>query len=99
MKTERFNGFFPQTLDFLQNLGVHNDKAWFETHRREYEEYLLEPLKALVAELAGFMLAIDQNFVTAPGRAVSRIHRDTRFSRNKSPYKTTMWITFKTADY
>lgn len=95
MKTERFNGFSPQTLDFLQNLGVHNDRAWFEAHRREYEEHLLEPLRALVTELAGFMLAIDQDLVTAPGRAVSRIHRDTRFSRDKSPYKTTMWITFK----
>lgn len=95
MKTERFNGFLPQTLDFLQNLGVHNDRAWFETHRREYEEHLQEPLKALVTDLAGFMHSIDQDLVTAPGRAVSRIHRDTRFSRDKSPYKTTMWITFK----
>lgn len=90
-----FTGFTPESLEFFRNLSVNNTKAWFEAHRREYEERLVEPLKALVAELAGFMLSIDQDFVTAPGRAISRIHRDTRFSRDKSPYKTTLWITFK----
>ncbi|KAF0215950.1 MAG: hypothetical protein FD174_3960 [Geobacteraceae bacterium] len=94
-KRGTFTGFTPESLGFFRNLAANNTKLWFETHRREYEEHLLEPLKALVTELAGFMLAIDQDLVTAPGRAVSRIHRDTRFSRDKSPYKTTMWITFK----
>lgn len=90
-----FTGFTPECLAFFHDLAANNSKPWFEAHRQEYEEYLLEPLKALVTELAGFMLAIDQDLVTAPGRAVSRIHRDTRFSRDKSPYKTTMWLTFK----
>lgn len=90
-----FTGFTPESLEFFSNLAANNTKAWFEAHRQEYEEYLLEPLKILVAELAGLMLAIDQDLVTAPGRVVSRIHRDTRFSREKSPYKTTMWLTFK----
>ncbi|HEX9080075.1 MAG TPA: DUF2461 domain-containing protein, partial [Desulfuromonadaceae bacterium] len=72
-------------------------KAWFEAHRQEYEEHLLEPLKALVSDLAGPMLAIDPELVTIPAvdRTISRIYRDTRFSRNKSPYKTCLWITFK----
>jgi uncharacterized protein (TIGR02453 family) len=90
-----FTGFTPECLAFFRNLAANNTKPWFEAHRKEYEEYLLEPLKALVTELAGFMLTLDQDLVTAPGRAVSRIHRDTRFSRDKPPYKTTMWLTFK----
>src|SRR6266567_1877273 len=96
-KTTRgaFTGFTPECPAFFRNLAANNTKPWFEAHRQEYEEYLLEPLKALVTELAGFMLAIDQDLVTIPGRVVSRIHRDTRFSRDKSPYKTTMWLTFK----
>ncbi len=92
---QRFSGFTPATFDFLQNLAVNNNKAWFEAHRAEYEQYLLAPMKALVGELAGPLLAIDPELVTAPGRAISRIYRDTRFSRDKSPYKTTTWITFK----
>lgn len=90
-----FTGFTPKTLEFFRSLAADNSKPWFEAHRPEYEQHLLEPLKALVAELAGFMLSIDHDLVTAPARAVSRIYRDTRFSRDKSPYKTCMWITFK----
>ncbi len=90
-----FTGFTPKPLEFFRSLAADNSKTWFEAHRGEYEQHLLEPLKALVAELAGFMLSIDHDLVTAPARVVSRIHRDTRFSRDKSPYKTCMWITFK----
>ncbi len=92
---QRFSGFTPATLDFLQSLAANNEKAWFEAHRAEYEQYLLAPMKSLVAELAGPLLAIDPELVTTPARAISRIHRDTRFSRNKSPYKSTIWLTFK----
>jgi uncharacterized protein (TIGR02453 family) len=90
-----YTGFTPEGLAFFRALAANNSRPWFEAHRREYEEHLLQPMKALAAELAGFMLAIDQDLVTLPARAVSRIHRDTRFSRDKSPYKTTMWLTFK----
>ncbi len=90
-----FSGFAPESLAFFRALSANNTKSWFEAHRGAYEEHLLEPLKALAAELSGFMLAIDQDLVTLPARAVSRIHRDTRFSRDKSPYKTTLWLTFK----
>ncbi len=97
MTTDRFPGFSPRTLDFLRDLRAHNERAWFEAHREEYEQCLLEPLKALVAELAGFMLTIDPDFVTIPAvdRTISRIRRDTRFSRDKSPYRDNAWIAFK----
>ena len=57
----------------------------------------MSPLKGLVSDLTGPMLAIDSEFVTLPAvdKTISRIYRDTRFSRNKSPYKTCLWITFK----
>lgn len=92
-----FTGFSPQSLAFFEGLATHNTKPWFETHRDEYEEFLLEPLKALVGDLAGPMLVIDPGLITVPAvdRTISRIYRDTRFSRNKSPYKTCLWITFK----
>ncbi len=64
-------------------------------HRSDYEQYLLAPLRALTAGLTPLMLSIDQDLVTTPKRVISRIHRDTRFSRDKSPYKSTLWLTFK----
>lgn len=92
---EIFNGFSPESLSFLRDLKANNSKVWFEEYRRDYEQHLLSPLRALTAGLTPLMLSIDQDFVTTPARVISRIHRDTRFSRDKSPYKTTLWLTFK----
>lgn len=95
--TDRFNGFLPQAPGFFERLAANNNKAWFEEHRDQYEELLLEPLKLLVGDLADTMRAIDPALITIPAvdKTISRIYRDTRFSRNKSPYKTCLWITFK----
>ena len=95
--TPVFTGFSPHALAFFQNLAANNNKPWFEAHRGDYEEFLLEPLKGLVTDLAPAMLAIDADLVTLPAvdRTISRIYRDIRFSRNKSPYKTCLWITFR----
>jgi uncharacterized protein (TIGR02453 family) len=92
-----FSGFSPESLEFFENLAAHNNKPWFEEHRDDFEQYLMEPLKSLVSDLSGAMLAIDPELVTIPAvdKTISRIYRDTRFSRNKSPYKTCLWITFK----
>jgi uncharacterized protein (TIGR02453 family) len=90
-------GFTPESLDFFERLAANNNKVWFEDHRADFEYCLMEPLKALVGDLSGAMLAIDPELVTIPAvdKTISRIYRDTRFSRNKSPYKTCLWITFK----
>lgn len=92
-----FNGFSQKTLDFLRDIKANNNKGWFEAHKQDYKDYLLEPLKNLVIELGGFMLTIDPYFETRPAvnKTISRIYRDTRFSKDKSPFKDTMWITFK----
>jgi uncharacterized protein (TIGR02453 family) len=92
-----FTGFTPDSLAFFESLAAHNNKVWFEDHRDDFEQFLMEPLKSLVSDLAAPMLAIDSDLVTIPAvdKTISRIYRDTRFSRNKSPYKTCLWITFK----
>ena len=94
-RADTFNGFSRDALDFLADLKANNNKGWFEAHRSDYEEHLLAPLRALTAGLTPLMLAIDPDLITTPARVISRIHRDTRFSRDKSPYKTTLWLTFK----
>ncbi len=93
----RFNGFSPKTLKFLRGLKANNNKAWFEAHRNDYEEYVLEPLRNLVIDLGEFMLEIDPYFEIAPvvNKTISRIYKDTRFSKDKSPFRSKIWITFK----
>jgi uncharacterized protein (TIGR02453 family) len=92
-----FDGFSRNTLRFLKGLEANNNKTWFEAHRNDYEEYVLEPLRNLVIDLEEFMLEIDPFFEIAPvvNKTISRIYRDTRFSKDKSPFRSTVWITFK----
>lgn len=95
--TTIFTGFSPESMEFFEKLAANNNKLWFEDHRDDFEQYLTGPLKSLVSDLSDTMLAIDPELVTIPtvDKTISRIYRDTRFSRNKSPYKTCLWITFK----
>ncbi len=92
-----FTGFSPRTLNFLKDLKSNNSKAWFEAHKKDYQSYLPDPLRNLVRYLSKFMLAIDPYLMTIPAinKTISRIYRDTRFSKDKSLFKNVMWITFK----
>jgi uncharacterized protein (TIGR02453 family) len=92
-----FAGFSRKAFGLLRDIKVHNSKPWFEAHRSEYEQGLLQPLRDLVTDLADFMLGIDLSFEVAPavGKTISRMHRDTRFSKDKSLYRDCMWVVFK----
>jgi len=94
---EKFDGFSSATFQFLRNLRDNNRKEWFELHKQDYQNDLLKPLQALTAGLGPFMLSIDPDLEVTPAlnKTISRIYRDTRFSKDKSPYKTSHWITFK----
>jgi len=92
-----FSGFSPTTIAFLQGLKANNNKAWFLEHEEEYRVCLLEPMRDLVCDLAETMLDIDSEFETSPtqNKTISRVYRDTRFSRDKSMFRSNMWISFK----
>jgi len=92
-----FRGFSPKTFKFLRGLKANNNKAWFQTHRTDYEEYVLQPLRDMVMDLGDFMLDIDPSFEITPAvnKTISKIYRDTRFSKDKSPFRSTVWFTFK----
>ena len=86
-----FIGFPESGLRFLSGLKKNNNKAWFDKRKEIYEQDVLQPLKALVWEI-GLKLSRDvaPNLVFEPkvNRTIFRIYRDTRFSNDKSPYKT-----------
>lgn len=94
-KSTGFKGFTPEALQFFRDLAANNYKEWFEENKHIYEKELKEPFKELVLSLTPTMHNIDQSFELRPHRVVSRIYRDTRFSTNKDPYKTCLWLTFQ----
>ncbi|MEO1103932.1 MAG: DUF2461 domain-containing protein [Pseudomonadota bacterium] len=77
-----FKGFSDKTFGFFEELADNNEKAWFEAHRDTFETAVRTPMMALMAAAA-----------EAFGGEVklSRIHRDVRFSKDKSPYKTNLF--------
>ena len=83
-----FTGFRPAAFTFLRNLARHNDREWFTAHRHVYDTEIHAPLVALVEEVDVRLATIAPEIVGHPKRSLFRIHRDVRFSNDKSPYKT-----------
>jgi uncharacterized protein (TIGR02453 family) len=92
--TQPFTGFKPEAVQFLADLAVNNDRAWFQPRKGDYERLLKEPLEALCAALAERFEARRIPLRADAKRSPFRIYRDTRFSRDKSPYKTHLAATF-----
>ncbi len=89
-------GFTRQTLEFLSENRRQNHKMWFEAHKADYQTEVVAPLAALTRELAPELHAIDNELICIPavGKSISRIYRDTRFSKDKSLYRDVMWCVF-----
>ena len=83
-----FSGFRPQALRFLRSLKRHNDREWFERNRAVYENEVRDPMRALVEEMDVRLARFAPELTGDPRRSMFRIHRDVRFSSDKSPYKT-----------
>lgn len=89
-----FAGFPEDTLAYFRALEKHNTREWFEESRGRYESSVREPMLALLAQLATRVRTIDPELEIEPKRAMYRIHRDTRFSADKTPYKTQVAAAF-----
>ncbi len=83
-----FAGFPPETLKFLRQLKRNNNREWFLANKGTYEEKVKAPMIELVTALGGAMRNFAPELIVDPKRAIFRIYRDTRFSKDKSPYKT-----------
>ncbi len=90
-----FSGFTPATIQFFKDLKENNNKPWFDEHKPVYEKEILNRMKDLVAAMTPAMCAIDAEIDFRTNRVLSRIYRDIRFSPDKTPYKTHLWMTFQ----
>ena len=91
-----FAGFGPECLEFFAELGRNNRKAWFESNRERYETHVLAPARSLVVALGARLKTIAPGAHAEPqvNRSIFRLFRDTRFSRDKTPYKTHLGLWF-----
>jgi uncharacterized protein (TIGR02453 family) len=84
-----FAGFPKKTVAFLAGLSKNNDKAWFDAHRADYDAFYVDQGKAFVEAIAPRLKKIDARVHAEPkiNGSIFRINRDTRFAKDKSPYK------------
>ncbi len=86
---------FSQTsLDFLATLAAHNDRDWFQAHKQEYQQQVKAPALAFIEAMATPMAKLAPRFSAGP-RSLMRVYRDTRFAKDKRPYKTNIGIQFR----
>ena len=83
-----FPGFSPEALTFLRSLKRNNRREWFQPRKEIFEAKLKTPLIQLVEAINAELLDFAPDHITDPKKAVYRIYRDTRFSADKTPYKT-----------
>ena len=84
----RFPGFPVEGIQFLSDLKANNDREWFNPRKAVFEELIRQPMLRLVEAVHLEMARFAPDYVGEPAKCVYRIYRDTRFSKNKTPYKT-----------
>ena len=90
--------FTSDTFAYLTQLAAHNDRPWFEANKQRYEAHVLAPALAFITAMAPRLRKISKHFVASPkrmGGSLMRVYRDTRFARDKSPFKTNIGIQFR----
>ena len=97
MKENNGKKIFPlNTLEFLKKLSKNNNKEWFEENRELFNSDFLQPALQFVVDLGEKLRTIAPNIMAVPkiDKSIFRLHRDVRFSKDKSPYKTNLGIYF-----
>ena len=94
----RYAHFEPDTLGFLRELAANNNREWFKENKTRYEEQVLDVALRFIQSMQDPLHEIAPHFVALPNRmggSLMRVYRDTRFSKNKLPYKTNIGIQFR----
>lgn len=93
-----FGGFHPRLFQFLAELEANNEREWFVENRERYEEDVREPALAFIRAMSGPLAKISPHLRAVDnkvGGSLMRVHRDVRFSKEKTPYKTNVGIQFR----
>jgi len=90
--------FTKQTFTFLATLAENNEREWFTEHQQDYEDFVRAPALNFIRDMSDEMPAISRHFLAQSkkvGGSLMRVYRDTRFSKDKTPYKTNIGIQFR----
>lgn len=98
MSTNRYTRIEKKTIKFLRELAKHNNREWFKANKARYEEDVLDVALHFIQSMQEPLAELAPHFTAVPtriGGSLMRVYRDTRFSKNKLPYKTNIGIQFR----
>ncbi len=87
-----FKGISPEGIYLLAENRFNNSKDFYEQNKAKINELVIYPLRALLDDLFDTIVEINPNIIIEPTRSISRVRRDTRFSRDKTLYRENLWI-------
>ena len=90
-----FPGFSAEAIRFFRGLERNNRREWFQPRKHIYDEIVKQPMVELLRNLTRAMMTFAPDYVADPEKAIFRIYRDTRFSKDKTPYKTNIAAVFR----
>src|SRR5210317_842556 len=94
----RYASFKPRTIRFLKQLKANNNREWFKENKTRYEDDVLDVALRFIMSMQDPLEGFAPRFTAVPtrvGGSLMRVYRDTRFSKNKLPYKTNIGIQFR----
>ncbi len=90
-----FEGFPEETIRFFLDIRFHNDISFFKAHEDDYRAYVKEPFHAFIEAMTPTVQMISDDMEIRPAKCMARIRRDTRFTKDKSPFRDHMWVLFR----
>ena len=90
-----FAGFTEETIRFFLDIRFHNDISYFKSHENEYRQHVKEPFFSFIQAMSPTLQLIADDMELRPEKALARIRRDTRFTKDKSPFRDHLWILFR----
>ena len=89
-----FAGFPPEAVTFFRGLAKNNKREWYQPRKPIFDEKVKASMVELITAMTREMMKFAPDYVTEPDKAIYRIYRDTRFSKDKTPYKTHIAASF-----
>lgn len=91
---EKFEGISPEGIFLLAENRFNDSKAFYEENKPRIRQLVIEPIYALINDLSPTLYALDSQMELTPYKMVSRVRRDTRYTKDKLMYRENMWVMF-----
>ncbi len=90
-----FQGFPEETIRFFLDIRFHNEISYYKAHEDEYRQFVKEPFYSFIEALAPYVQEISDDMEVRPVKCLARLRRDTRFTKDKSPFRDHLWLLFR----